>query len=77
MLLRRSGAERVRMGSSMLATARALAVAAIREKDPAISPAWLRRALFLRFYGVDFAPHERDRIAARLGLEDEVPGDRR
>jgi hypothetical protein len=66
MLLRRSGAERVRMGASMLSTARALAVASIRAQDPKVSPAGLRRLLFLRFYGGDLGPEERERIAARL-----------
>jgi hypothetical protein len=67
MLLQRSGAERVKMGGSMLATARALIVASIRAKEPAASPAALRRALFLRLYGGDFSPEERERIAAWLG----------
>ena len=67
MLLQRSGAERVKMGSSMLATARALVVASIRAREPSLSEAALRRALFLRFYGGDFSPEERERIAAWLG----------
>ena len=66
MLLRRSGAERVRMGASMLATARALIVASIREREPGASPATLRRALFLRLYGEDLGPGERERIVTRL-----------
>ena len=67
MLLERSGAERVRMGASMLATARALILASVREKDPGASAPALRRALFLRLYGADFDPGTRARIAARLG----------
>ena len=67
MLLQRSGAERVRMGSSMFATTRTLLVASLREKDPAVSPATLRRTLFLRLYGGDFDPARRDRIVAALG----------
>ena len=66
MLLQRSGAERVKMGASMFATARALLVASVREKEPAASPAALRRALFLRLYGGDFEPEQRERIAMRL-----------
>ena len=69
MLLQRSGAERVKMGASMLATARALVAASVRAKDPQASEAALRRALFLRFYGGDFESTERERIAARLGAE--------
>lgn len=67
MLLQRSGAERVRMGGSMLATARALVVASIRAREPSMSAAALRRALFLRLYGGDFSPEERERIAEWLG----------
>jgi hypothetical protein len=67
MLLERSGAERMRMGASMLATARALVLASVRERDPGADAPALRRALFLRFYGADVDPATRERIAARLG----------
>lgn len=53
MLLERSGEERLKMGCSMHATAQALVRASVLEKDPQASPATLRRALFLRFYGRD------------------------
>jgi hypothetical protein len=69
MLLERSGSERMRMGASMLSTARALVAASIRAKDPQASAGALRRAMFLRFYGGDFEPTERERIAGRLGTE--------
>jgi len=62
MLLGRSGEERLRMGCSMHATAQALVRASVLEKDPAASPATLRRALFLRFYGCDFDPATREKI---------------
>ncbi len=39
----------------MFATARALVVASMREKEPLASPARVREGLFLRFYGADFA----------------------
>lgn len=67
LLLERSGAERLRMGCSMFATARALVLASVLEKEPSASPALVRQQLFLRFYGVDFGADERDRITARLG----------
>jgi hypothetical protein len=66
MLMARSGEERVKMGDSMYSTARALVTASIRERDPGISPAALRQALFLRFYGHEFDPAARARILARL-----------
>ncbi|MCZ7626714.1 MAG: hypothetical protein C3F12_12955 [Candidatus Methylomirabilota bacterium] len=62
MLLRRSGEERLKMGCSMHATAQALVKASALEKDPQASPATLRRALFLRFYGHEFTAETRERI---------------
>jgi hypothetical protein len=56
MLLERSGADRLKMGCSMFATARTLVIASVRAKEPSASPAAVRRALFLRFYGGDFGP---------------------
>ncbi len=58
MLLKRSGEERLKMGCSMHAAARALVKASISEKDPIA----VNRALFLRFYGGEFEPKERKKI---------------
>jgi len=74
LLLQRSGVDRVKMGGSMFATARALVVASIRAREPEVSAAALRQALFLRFYGGDFGPAERQRIAAWLGRDDAASG---
>jgi hypothetical protein len=74
LLLQRSGAERLKMGCSMFATARALALAAAREEGPSASSARLRQQLFLRLYGADFGTEERGRIAMRfLQSEEESP----
>ena len=67
MLLERSGEDRLRMGFSMYATARALVVASILAKEPGASPARIREAIFLRFYGRDFDEATRDRIVSALG----------
>ena len=67
MLLARPPADRLKMGCSMSATARALARASVLAQDPHASPAALRCALFLRFYGHEFDMAERERILARLG----------
>jgi hypothetical protein len=69
MLLARSGEERVKMGFSMNATVRTLIRASVLAKDPHASPSTVRRALFLRFYGHEFAAEERERILARLGRD--------
>ena len=66
MLLQRSGEERLRMGASMYATARSLVIASILEADPTASPAAVRQALFLRFYGHEFDEAVRARILARI-----------
>jgi hypothetical protein len=62
MLLTRSGEERVKMGCSMHAAARALVIASLPEKDAAS----VSQALFLRFYGHEFGPEQRKRILAAL-----------
>jgi hypothetical protein len=66
LLLERSGEERLKMGCSMHATAQALVRASILQADPAASPAALRKALFLRFYGQDFDAATRKRILRAL-----------
>ena len=62
MLLRRSGEDRLKMGCSMHAAARALVKASISEKDPIA----VNRALFLRFYGDEFEPKQRKKILLAL-----------
>jgi hypothetical protein len=64
-LLERPGAERLKMGCSMFTTALVFVRAAIRTAG--LSPSGERRALFERLYGTDFAPADRERIAAGLG----------
>lgn len=66
MLLERSGEDRLEMAGSMYASARALVIASILERDPSATPAALRQALFLRFYGHEFDAAARERILARL-----------
>ncbi len=74
MLLARSSADRLKMGCSMSATARALARASVVARAPHASPAALRCALFLRFYGDEFDAAERARILARLGRDEPASG---
>ena len=73
MLLERSPEERLKMGCSMGATARMLVRASVLAQDPHASPAAVRRALFLRFYGHEFEAAERERILARLGQDEPRP----
>jgi hypothetical protein len=62
MLLARSGEERLKMGCSMHTCAQQIVRASVQAKTPQISPATLRLALFLRFYGNDFDAATRERI---------------
>ncbi len=73
LLLARSPEERLKMGCSMSATARALVRASVLAQDPHASPAAMRRALFLRFYGHEFDAAERERILAWLGRDEPRP----
>jgi hypothetical protein len=66
LLLRRSGEDRLKMGCSMHAAARALVRASVLAQEPHASPAAVRRALFLRFYGHEFDGAARERILAAL-----------
>jgi hypothetical protein len=67
MLMERSGEERVKIGCSMHATARALVIASIPEENRYA----VTRALFLRFYGHEFEPKQRQKIlrALRKGVQ--------
>ncbi|MBI4401244.1 MAG: hypothetical protein HY581_06395 [Nitrospirae bacterium] len=69
MLLQRSDEERLKMGCSMFATAQALVRASVLEKDPHATPAAIRRALFLRFYGHEFDPATREKILRAIEKE--------
>jgi len=66
MLLERSGQERLKMGCSTHAMAQALVRASILQADPTASPAALRKALFLRFYGREFDGATRKKILRAL-----------
>ena len=66
MLMERSGEERLKMGCSMHATTQALVRASVLEKDPLASPAAVRQALFLRFYGHEFDAETREKILLAL-----------
>jgi len=74
MLLQRSGKERLKMGCSMHAAAKALVLASIVQQQPAASPAAIRQALFLRFYGHEFDAKTREQIVLALkGVAREDP----
>ena len=75
LLLERSGEERLKMGCSMHAMAQTLVRASVLEQEPQASPASIRRALFLRFYGADFDRPTRETILRALDCQDDEPGE--
>lgn len=66
MLMARSGEERLRMGCSMHEAARRLVRASILAQNPDAGPQEIRRSLFLRFYGHEFDPTQRQKILTAL-----------
>jgi len=63
LMARRTPLERLQMASRMFSTARTLAAAGLGQR---VSGSALREALFLRFYGADFDPAQREAILARI-----------
>ena len=68
LLLSKSPAERLTMGADMFMTAKEFALADLRRQGVQE----LRAGLFLRFYGHEFEPEERERILARLRTVDSM-----
>ena len=68
LLMQRSGSERLRMASSMFATAKAMALASFGN----IGEQEKRVRLFLRFYGNDFDAETKARLVARI--REDTPG---
>jgi hypothetical protein len=66
MMMRRSGAERLRMGAAMFETAKRLVRASLGDADGRDDSAGMRVQLFLRVYGPDFDAASRDRIVSWL-----------
>ena len=58
--------ERLKMGCSMYDFSKHLIIRSILENRPNLSPADLRRELFLRFYGNDFDSEKREKILEHL-----------
>ena len=63
MVRRRSPAECFLMGCSMHDFAKEWVIGSILQRDPKINSAALKREIFLRFYGPDYAEDKRKKIA--------------
>lgn len=75
LLAQRSGEERLLMAGRMFDSARTLVRASLAAQGLSADPAATRVAMFLRFYGTDFDPATRDRIAEMLRSDRRCSGD--
>lgn len=66
MLMRRSGAERLKMGCSMFESARRLVRASLGDPTGTDDSAEMKVQLFRRIYGADFNPVTAARVVAYL-----------
>lgn len=66
MIMARSSLERLLMGCSMYDTARRIAESSIRNRNPLILSAAMKKEIFLRFYGKDFSESNKKRILSVL-----------
>lgn len=66
LMMKKTGQERMRMGFSMFEMARKQVLASIIHQNPKADSKEIRKQLFLRFYGDDFTPEEREKILARM-----------
>ena len=60
------GGARFKIASDMFDITRGLLIAGIRAARPDITEGELRQELFLRYYGDEFSPEQRERILAAI-----------
>ena len=60
------GGARFKIASDMFDITRAMVIAGIRAANPSITEAELRRERFLRYYGDEFSPEQREKILAAI-----------
>jgi hypothetical protein len=65
-LARPPGGARFKIASDMFDITRGLLIAGIRAARPDITEGELRQELFLRYYGDEFSPEQRERILAAI-----------
>jgi len=66
MIQKKTPLERLKMGISMYETSKYLITQAILKNNPNISKAEFKREFFLKFYGNDFIPSDREKILSHL-----------
>ncbi len=69
LMMSKTGQERLLMGCSMYDTAKQIVLSAIRNHQPGITDAELKREIFLRFYGQEFSEADRKKLLSALVSE--------
>ncbi len=69
LMMRKSGEQRLLMGCSMYDTAKQIVLSAIRNHQPGITDAGIKREVFLRFYGSEFSQAEREKLLSALASD--------
>ena len=67
LIMKRTCEQRLLMGFSMYDAARQIVRSAIYDRCPDITESELKKEIFLRFYGPDFGPADREKILSYLG----------
>ena len=69
LMMRKSGQERLLMGCSMYDTAKEIVRSAVRNRQPGITDAEIKREIFLRFYGPEFSRADREKFLSALASD--------
>jgi hypothetical protein len=69
LMMSKSGQERLLMGCSMYDTAKQIVRSAICNNRPWITDTEMKKEIFLRFYGKEFSPTDREKVLLTLNPE--------
>ncbi len=69
LMMSKTGQQRLRMGCSMYDTAKKIVRSAIYNNRPQITDEEMKKEIFLRFYGNEFSPVEREKFLSALMSE--------
>jgi hypothetical protein len=69
LMMSKTGQQRLLMGCSMYDTAKQIVRSAIYNSRPGITDKDLKKEIFLRFYGQEFSPSEREKFLSALAAK--------
>ena len=69
LMMSKTGQERLLMGCSMYDTAKRIVLSAVRNRQPGITDAEMRREIFLRFYRPEFSQADREKYLSVLASD--------